>query len=193
MFANDVTNKGLNSKIYKQIMCSKSLEQTTQLMGRRSKYTFLFFFFNFYYYLEYNCFTMLCWFLPCINMSPSCINTSPPSRTSFLHPSYPASRPPLEAVTEHWPRSLCPGADPAGRLCLHVEARVSQWPCVLEQTPLAVCVCTWKRACLSGTVSFTPPSPFPPASTSLLSMSASLLLPPNRFISSSFLDSIYIC
>ena len=44
MFANDVTNKGLNSKIYKQIMCSKLLEKTTQLMGRRSKYTFLFFF-----------------------------------------------------------------------------------------------------------------------------------------------------
>jgi len=144
MFANDVTNKGLNSKIYKQIMCSKSLEQTTQLMGRRSKYTFLFFL-NFYYYLEYNCFTMLCWFLPCIHMSPSCINTSPPSWTSFLHPSYPASRPPLEAVTEHWPRSLCPGADPAGRLCLHVEARVSQWHSLIHP-PLSFPSCVHKSA-----------------------------------------------
>ena len=156
MFANDVTNKGLNSKIYKQIMCSKLLEQTTQLMGRRSKYTFLFFF-NFYYYLEYNCFTMLCWFLPCINMSPSWVYIRP---LPHEHPSYilPTPHPVLLSRLSQstGPRSLRPTADP-------------HWPSVFARGNAHVSVALSQ---------FTPPSPFPAASTSLLSMSASLLLPP---------------
>ena len=96
-----------------------------------------------------NCFTMLCWLLPYINMKPAMgIRMSPPSWTSLHLPPHPIS----------------PGCHRAPKF--ELLAAYSKFP-------LAICF-TYGNVYVSTLLSqFVPPSPSPNIFTSLFSMSVS--------------------
>ena len=112
----------------------------------------------------YLCFTMLCWFLPYITMHQPQVYLCPLplERPSYLLPPHPILR-------------GCHRASDGA-------------PCVLQQSPAGYL--SHMVMCMFNA---TPSIPLPPysVSMSLFSVSASLLLPCNRFISTIFLDSIY--
>ena len=106
------------------------------------------FFYLICFSLKDNCFTMLCWFLPCVNMNQSqgCICFFP-----IKAPSQPI--PPLYVVTEH-----------------QVE-----FPMIISNFPLAICFTNGNLYISLLLSQFIPPSPAPAMSISLFSMSESLL------------------
>ena len=133
-------------------MCPKSIEQTTQLkMGRRSKYTFLLkkFFLLVGVQLLYNVVLVSAMLQ---HESLVGIHMSPPSRTSFLHPSYPHP-----VLLSRCHRALGQGPCvlqqiPTGHLFLHVAACMFQCqslnfptlscPCCVHKCVLYVCIST---------------------------------------------------
>ena len=115
--------------------------------------------------MKNNCFTILCWFLPNINMNqPYVYICSLPLEPSSNLPPHPTL------------------------LACH---RALVWvPWVIQQTPIGKLLHTWWCICSHAPLPIwtTPSSPYT-VSTSLRSLSVSPLLPANRFISTIFLDS----
>ena len=117
------------------------------------------------FFLEYNCFAMLCWFLVYkVNQLDVYTYLLP------LGPSSKRSIPPLQIITEHW----------------------AELPVLYSSFPLAVCF-THESVYMSTLLSLlVPPCPYPTVLTCLFSTSASLFLPGNRFICIIFLGSTHM-
>ena len=117
--------------------------------------------------MEDNCFTILCWFLPHINMNQPQVYTFPLPLEPFSHvPPHPAP--------------------------LGCHRALSWAPCVSSNVPLAICFTRGDVYISMLPSQFVPSSPSPAMFTICFLCLPFCSCPANRFIGIIFLDYIYI-